>query len=273
MTLTHSYVLGSARFELDRLDLQAAYYRAATVAAMRAAGIGPGMRVLDIGSGTGAVAIEAARLVGPHGWVHGLDAAEDPVRTATANVKTLGLDNVDFEQADITTWSSAERFDALTGRLVTMYLPNRGETIARLAGMLRPRGIVLLEEFAMSATRQVPAGSLLPASLDLVLGAFHAVGVPTDLGLELGEVFRTAGLGDPTMLLGGRWEDGPDATAYALLAKVVRTLLPVIISRALATEAQVDIETLEDRLRSEAAALGAGVHAPLLVSAFARTAG
>ena len=108
-TTQNEYVLGSKDEELDRLDLQASYYRMATIDGMRWAGIEPGMKVLDIGSGTGAVAFEAARLVGPTGSVLGLDIAEVPVQTASARAVRLGLDNVSFQQADLATWRSPRR--------------------------------------------------------------------------------------------------------------------------------------------------------------------
>jgi len=44
---------------------QGAFLRDITATAFRAAGIGPGMRVLDIGSGVGDVALLAAELAGP----------------------------------------------------------------------------------------------------------------------------------------------------------------------------------------------------------------
>ena len=217
-TTENGYLLGSKDDELDRLDLQAGYYRMATIDAMRWAGIEPGMKVLDIGSGTGAVAFEAARLVGPTGSVLGLDIAEVPVRTANERAVRLGLDNVSFQQADLATWQPGETFDVLTGRLITMYLPDPSTVIASLSRALRPGGIVLLQEFAISSAQQIDGAALFQRALDRVLAAFRAVGVPTDLGYGLGRVFRAAGLGTPTMTVGGRWEDGPDAVAYGLLA-------------------------------------------------------
>ena len=151
-----------------------------------------------------------------------------------------------------------------------MYLPNPSATIASLSRALRPDGVVLLQEFAISSARQVDGAPLLQRALDWVLAAFRAVGVPTDMGYDLGRVLRSAGLKTPTMSVGAHWEDGPDAVAYGLLAGIVRTLLPVITAHHIATAAEVDIDTLEERLR-ETSRQGVGVLAPLLVSACART--
>ena len=124
-----------------------------------------------------------------------------------------------------------------------------------------------------SAGRLLPHGdgaALSQRTLDRVLAAFRAAGVPTDRGYDLGRVFRGAGLGTPTMTVGGHWEDGPDGVGYGLLAGITRTLLPVMTVHHIATSAEVDIDTLEDRLRA-ASHDGSGVMAPLLVSAWART--
>ena len=58
------YSLGSDDPEIARLDLQAASFDVATRLLLRSAGIRPGMRVLDLGTGPGHVALAAAELVG-----------------------------------------------------------------------------------------------------------------------------------------------------------------------------------------------------------------
>ena len=128
-----------------------------------------------------------------------------------------GLDNFSFRQADLASWEPTETFDALTGRLITMYLPNPSAVIESLTRALRPGGVVLLQESAISSARQPNASPLVQRTLDWVLAAFRAGGAPTHLGYDLGRVFRGAGLPTPTMTVAARWEDGPDAVAYGLL--------------------------------------------------------
>ena len=66
-----AYVLGHSDRELERLRLQAQLIDPITRQFLIEAGISPGMRVLDVGSGAGDVAFLAADLVGPPGrsWV------------------------------------------------------------------------------------------------------------------------------------------------------------------------------------------------------------
>jgi len=58
------YLLGSSDREHERLIRQAVRIAPLTERFLREAGIGPGQRVLDVGSGVGDVAMLAARLVG-----------------------------------------------------------------------------------------------------------------------------------------------------------------------------------------------------------------
>ena len=71
---TMRYVLGSSDQEIERLDRQSASIEAATRLLLRTAGIAPGMRVLDLGTGIGHVATLIADLVGPQGSVIGIDS-------------------------------------------------------------------------------------------------------------------------------------------------------------------------------------------------------
>ena len=76
------YQLGSDEHELARLDLQGRALAPATRAILAAAGIRPGMRVLDLGCGAGDMAFVAAGLVGRDGSVIGVDRSPQAVARA-----------------------------------------------------------------------------------------------------------------------------------------------------------------------------------------------
>src|SRR6476660_5273271 len=61
---TARYAMGYDDRERRRLQLQASIINPVTEQLLRRAGLGVGMRVLDVGSGVGDVAILAARIVG-----------------------------------------------------------------------------------------------------------------------------------------------------------------------------------------------------------------
>ena len=81
---TTTYVLGSSDQEIERLDRQSASIEGATRLLLRAAGIAPGMRVLDLGTGIGHVAMLVADLVGPQGSVVAIDSNARLLEVAAA---------------------------------------------------------------------------------------------------------------------------------------------------------------------------------------------
>src|SRR5579862_7013949 len=113
-----AYFLGHSDFEIERLAVQNAFYRDTTQAALRRAGLAPGMRVLDIGCGGGDVSLMAAELVGPAGFVLGIDRSAAAVAAASRRVADAGLRHVRFMATELDTFASDAPFDALIGRFV-----------------------------------------------------------------------------------------------------------------------------------------------------------
>jgi ubiquinone/menaquinone biosynthesis C-methylase UbiE len=115
---TSQYAFADRAHEQRRLASQAELFDPLTERLFRAAGLGNGMRVLDLGSGAGDVAMLAARLVGREGEVVG-------VGPAAARVAQAGLSNVRFIQGDVQTLDGvADGFHAAVGRLILMFLPD-----------------------------------------------------------------------------------------------------------------------------------------------------
>ena len=82
MATTDGYVLGHSEAELKRLATQARLIDPITRRFLVSAGIREGMRVLDVGSGVGDVAILVAGLVGKSGEVVGADPAPAAIDAA-----------------------------------------------------------------------------------------------------------------------------------------------------------------------------------------------
>src|SRR6266571_2492529 len=95
------YALGYTDAEHERLIRQAARVAPITERLFRDAGVGPGQRVLDIGSGVGDVAMLAARLTGPTGEVVGVERDATTLAMARSRVDQAGLSNVRFLEADV----------------------------------------------------------------------------------------------------------------------------------------------------------------------------
>jgi ubiquinone/menaquinone biosynthesis C-methylase UbiE len=206
-----SYVLGRSEREYDRLMFQARILRPYTEKYFRMAGLASGMRVLDLGSGMGDVALLAAEIVGPHGAVLGLDRDPAALERARERATEHGYSSwVSFQETDLESFSSSQQFDAIVGRFVLVYQRDAATTIRRMMRFLRPGGIVIFHEMDFSD----PHPSWPPCELwDQVVGtvaeAFRRSGARPDFGRHLGKVYLDAELGFPTivgdvLIAGGR---------------------------------------------------------------------
>jgi SAM-dependent methyltransferase len=105
------------------------------------AGVGPGMTVLDVGCGKGAVTIPAAHCVGPAGTVTGIDLATPMLDQARARARAAALDNVRFERADAENPPYPSRaFEVVLAGYAIQFLPRPDLAARNWLALLRPGG-------------------------------------------------------------------------------------------------------------------------------------
>ena len=121
--------------------------------ALERAGLKPGMRLLDIASGTGLVLRPAARRVGPSGFVVGLDPSAGMLRQSLAQAR-LPLVRSCGESLPF----AGERFDFVSLGYGLRHMADLNALFGECYRILRPGGRVLILEFAHSRSR---AGSLM----------------------------------------------------------------------------------------------------------------
>jgi SAM-dependent methyltransferase len=226
------------------------------------------MRVLDLGSGAGDVAFVAAGLVGPAGEVVGIDQSPDAVARATARAGERRLSNVRFVPGDIHDPAPDGPFDAIIGRLVLMYVPDPAAVLRTQTGVLRSGGVIAPIEIDAHSARSLPSTPLVSQALSWLREALTRAGIDPALGPRLWAVLQAAGL-QPAGMIGVQPHFGPeDPDGPAILAGIVRTVLPLIERTGVATAAEVDADTLQQRLSGELAASAAVFAHPMLISAW-----
>ena len=85
-TLVGAYAIAGGKEGKERLDLLSDAMRATTLELLESAGLKPGDRCLDAGSGGGHVALDMARAVGPTGHVTAIDF--DPLSWLISRART-----------------------------------------------------------------------------------------------------------------------------------------------------------------------------------------
>lgn len=258
--MAHTYVLGHTGRELDRLDLQGLLYRDTTERCFGDAGLEAGMRVLDVGCGSGDVSRLAGRMVGSAGYVLGIDRDPGSVETARARTAAAGLQHVHFRTATAGTQLDEAPFDALVGRFILMHQDDPALMLRTLLPLLRPGAAVAFVESSAVTLRDGlqsrPDAPLYRAVVEWKIRVIASAGADTEAGLRLGEIFVEAGLPRPTLRLEARMEGGPDSPLDRYMVESVRSMAPQAAAAGLSTAPLEPLDTLEERLREEAGADG-----------------
>jgi ubiquinone/menaquinone biosynthesis C-methylase UbiE len=153
----------------------------------------PGERVLDVGCGTGSLALAAKAIVGDSGAVNGIDASVEMIERARDKARAR-LIRAEFEIATVESLPFPDcSFDAAFSTLMMHHLPRpvRRLCVQEMARVLRPGGRVLVVDFqASSRTRggwlaglhrhgAVPADEIH----DLIAGAGFAIVRSGEVGI------------------------------------------------------------------------------------------
>lgn len=270
------YVLGNGPQEQNRLKLQARLIEKWTEGFFRAAGIAPGMRVLDLGCGMGDVSLLAARLIGPTGSVVGIDRDEVIVRKARERIGCEGRSaDIELICSDVFEFDAPSRFDAVVGRYILLYQPDPINAVRHAAKQVRSGGIVVFHEMDFAnPIRSYPDGTLFGKLMfGLITDTFRRAGYHADLGLHLTRIFREAGLPWPTIEAEVPVGGEPGCFLYTWLAETLRSLLPRIAQFNLASADELDLDTLVARMETEAIANHCQLIGPLQFGAWSRKPG
>ena len=127
--------------------------RATFASLIRAAGVEPGQRVLDVGCGTGYFAGLLAEAVGPGGSVLGIDASSEMIAYAA---RRRGRPNCQFQVGAAESLGlPAEDFDIVVSSLFMHHLPAdlQPVALAEMRRVLRPGGTLLIAEAQIPRAR------------------------------------------------------------------------------------------------------------------------
>lgn len=243
------YAMGSTDFERQRLMKQGEILRGFTESALRAAGIAPGMRVLDIGSGVGDVSLLVSDLVGPQGSVLGIDRDAANVAWASQRIAEAGRSNIRFLAREFADFSAPEPFDALVGRLIMIYLPDPAAALRRFAQFLRSGAkVAFFEPDLTVASRCYPEIPLITQCEKWFGEVMRHTGARGDIGMHLHEIYRNAGFQNTQTMVFHLSGTGVDPKMVEFFVEGIRSVVPKIEQYGIATRDEVQIDMLAQRI-------------------------
>ncbi len=141
-------------------------------APLEAAAVIAGETVLDLGSGAGFDAFLAAREVGPHGRVIGVDMTPEMIERARANADRGGIENVEFREGQIEALPvDDESIDVIISNCVINLSPDKPAVFREAFRVLKPGGRLAVSDILLTAPLPEAVAENLSAYIGCLAGA------------------------------------------------------------------------------------------------------
>lgn len=214
------------------------------------AGISRGMRVLDLGCGKGDVTLLAEKLVGPTGEVVGIDRNPKLIEMTKVHVDNRDISNVRFINVDLSkSLPDLGMFDAIVGRRVLMYLHDPADILYRVLKHLKNDGIVaFLEIDSTVGLTQISPHPLHVQAYRWIWETIRKEGANLNVGFSLPVLLAELGVSISSIKAEANIQG---QTSHSSMSDIIRAMKHRIVEHGVATEGEIDIETLEDRLKQE----------------------
>ncbi|HVT11863.1 MAG TPA: class I SAM-dependent methyltransferase [Fimbriimonadaceae bacterium] len=136
---------------------------AITSALVDAADARPGMRILDLASGTGEPSLSIGRCVAPGGTVVATDLSGAMLAFLEENARAEGVDNVSTQVLDAQDIPFADAsFDRVTSRFGIMFFGDTPRALGEIRRVLKPGGKAVFMVWGMPAPKSYFGTSVLP---------------------------------------------------------------------------------------------------------------
>ena len=113
-----------------------------------------GMRILDVGCGTGAITLGIAKKVGKTGQVIGLDSSKHLIKEGKARFELPN--NLELIAGDLFSYEPAEKFDLIVSARVLQWLSNPKAALAKLKTWLKPAGQISILDYNHEELEWIP---------------------------------------------------------------------------------------------------------------------
>lgn len=210
-----------------------------------------GSTALDIGCGGGDITFRLSSAVGAQGRVTGLDLNGTAIEHARKRASALDVTNTQFLERDFLEFAqSGAKFDLTTCRRVLMYLADQSKAAKAFFNLLKPNGILLLQEHDKTIRLPAPDRPLADRAQRWIWDTVKFEGANLGTGFQLQSLLSDAGFREIAISAEAVVETPSQAVKTA---EMVRHMLPRIEAAKVATAEEIDLATLEERLAIEQA--------------------
>lgn len=176
----------------------------------------PGMHVLDVGCGTGAITAGIARAVGGAGRTVGMD--RDPALLAIAREMHGRIPGLRFEERDVLALDASGEFDVVNAARVLQWIDRPDDALARMKAAARPGGLVVALDYSHARLGWEPTPPRAVTRFhDAFLAWRESHGWDDLMADHLPSLFEEAGLADVTVSVEDEVAEAGDAGFAAAL--------------------------------------------------------
>lgn len=195
-----SYLLATGERAVSRLDLLDRIFGPVSRDLLKAAGLVPGMRVAEIGCGTGQIALWIASQVSPHGSVLAVDASREQLQVVKSTAENAGIGNLSVREANAYKLGlPAESFDLVYSRFLFCHLDNPAMALAEMRSILKPGGLLVCEDHDDGGIFTEPPTHAYQRMVEISAAMNRKLGLDSFIGLKLPELIRAAGFPHPSV--------------------------------------------------------------------------
>lgn len=156
------------------------------------AGLNSGMKVLEIGCGTGNMTGWIASQVGESGCVTAVDISPEQIVIAKENNKKHN--NICYIEKSIFDLNNISQFDLIYSRFVIMHQNQPFEALKAILSLLKEGGALVCEEAANTVAACCPDSAVFKKSRELILSLYKMKNIDHDFGSHIYDYFRKLGL-------------------------------------------------------------------------------
>jgi SAM-dependent methyltransferase len=243
MSVNDRYIIRGGLAGRERLRVLARAMHPTTAALLDRIGVAPGMRCLDVGCGGGDVTSELARRVAPAGRVVGIDMDVAKLAIAREEAAANGGLAVEYREGDVLTSELAPEYDVVYVRFLLTHLAEPQAAVARIAGAVRPGGVLIVEDIDYTGSFCHPTHAAFDRYVKLYTGTALARGVDPNIGPRLPQLLVAAGcerVGVKVVQPAGMTPEGHEGDVKLMIPLTLDNIADSAIAADLTTRDEID---------------------------------